>query len=108
VLPGSVPAAGWNEGFTFFSLDTGSRQGFGTFFGLQADWLTATIYSAPTTVGDLFHFTNGGALRYPFVPFVFPPGLLLALRGVRVDAMVTLLQNGAIAEQSNVARMTIQ
>ena len=108
VLPGSVPATGWNEGFTFFSFDTSGRLGFGTFFGMQADWLTATIYTAPAALGDVFHFTNGGAARYPNVPFVFPAGLLLALRGLRVDAMVTLLQNGAIAEQSNVARVTIQ
>lgn len=105
----NVPATGWTQGFTLLSFDTYSQLGFGSFFGLQADMLTAQICRLPAMPGDLFHFTNAGPASFPFQPFVFPPSMVNALSGIAVDGMVTLLgADWMIAEQSNCARVRLK
>ena len=105
----NVPASGWTDGFTFFSFDTFRAPGFGGFFGLENDFITAAIFTVPATAGDVFHFTNAGAGSYPFAPFTFPPSLVLGLTGLQVDGMVTLFgATGQVVGQSNVSRVLIQ
>ena len=105
----NVPQTGWVEGFTFLTFDTWSRQGFGSFFGMQADMLTAQIYRVPALPGDLFHFTNAGPGSYPFQTFTLPPSIVSALSGVKIDAMVTLLgPDGMICAMSDVARVQLK
>ena len=102
----NVPVTGWTDGCTFFSFNTFGRPSFGSFFGLEADFITSAIYSLPATPGDVFRFTPTAA--YPFTPYVFPASLAAALTGLTVEGMVTLFNGGAIVAQSNVARVTIQ
>lgn len=104
---GNVPAAGWNHGFTFLSFDAFRPAAFGGFFGLEPDGLTTGIWGLPAVAGDVFHFTNAPG-SYPFQTYTFPPSLVSALAGLKLDAVVTLWNGGAIAAQSNVARVTIQ
>jgi hypothetical protein len=105
----NVPALGWTDGFTFFSFNTFHAPGFGGFFGLEDDFITAAIFTLPATAGDVFHFTNAGAGSYPFAPFTFPPSLVLGLTGLQVDGMVTLFDaTGQVVAQSNVDRVRIQ
>ncbi|MGE3171745.1 MAG: S8 family serine peptidase [Planctomycetota bacterium] len=104
-----APAAGWTEGFTFFSFATGGPRGFGAFFGIERDFLTDASLNEPAVVGSPLHFPNAGASSYPFTPFSFPPGLILALSGVTVDAHVTLFDaSGQIVEQTRAERVTLQ
>ncbi|MBL8725424.1 MAG: S8 family serine peptidase [Planctomycetes bacterium] len=104
---GNVPTTGWTNGFTFLAFDTFRPQAFGGFFGLEADGLTTGIWGLPATPGDVFHFTNAPG-NYPFQNYTFAPGLVTALAGLKLDAMVTLWNSGTIVAQSNVARVTIQ
>jgi serine protease AprX len=104
----NVPATGWTDGFTVMSLDTGRGLGFGRFFGVEDDSLSALAFSAPAAAGDLFHFTNTGG-AYPQVGFTFPlPSLVSALAGIKLDAMVMLWNNGSLVAASNVDRITLQ
>lgn len=105
---GNVPASGWTDGFTVFSFSTGRGLGFGRFFGLEDDGLTAALYAAPAAAGNVFHFTNTGG-QYPFVGVTFPdPSLVSALAGFQLDAMVMLWNNGNLVGVSNVDRITLQ
>jgi hypothetical protein len=52
---------------------------------LEADALTAAIFTVPAMAGDVFHFTNAGAGSYPFTTFAFPPPVAPALSGFEVD-----------------------
>ena len=103
----NVPAAGWDHGFTFFSINTSQAKGFGRFFGIEDDFLTTAIFTLGSSVGDVFHFTNVGG-NYPFVSYTFAPSLVSSLAGISVDAHVTLYNGGTIAAQSNVDRILIQ
>lgn len=104
----NVPASGWTDGYTFLSFSTAGHPGFGGFFGIEADFLTTAIFNLPAAAGDVFHFTNAGPASYPFVPYAFAPGIVLALTGLRVDGQVTLFDNGAIVAQSNSKRVALQ
>ncbi|MBM4063563.1 MAG: hypothetical protein FJ265_21060, partial [Planctomycetes bacterium] len=103
----NVPATGWTEGFTFFTFDTARAPGFGRFFGIEDDYLTAAIWTVPAATGDVFHFTNAPG-SFPHVPFTFAPSLVSALAGLAVDAQVTLWNGATVVAQSNVDRITIQ
>lgn len=103
----NAPAAGWTEGFTFFSFNTARAKAFGNFFGIESDFLTNAIWTLGATNGDVFHFTNNAA-NYPFVPYTFDPSIVSSLAGLVVDAQVTLFNAGTLVAQSNVDRITIQ
>ena len=103
----NVPATGWTDGYTFFSFNSFGKPGFGTFFGLEADFITTAILGMPATAGDLFHFTNTGGV-YPFATATVPPSIAVALSGLTIDGMVTLFGPTGIVDQSNVDRVTVQ
>lgn len=104
-----VPATGWSQGMTFVSFDTARPPGFGSFFGVEYDVVTEAGLGMPPAVGDVFRFVNAGPGFYPFAPFVAPTSLALALRGVRLDAVVTLFtDSGEVFLQSAVDRVTVQ
>ena len=104
----NVPATGWTDGYTFFSLSTLQPAGFGNFFGMEEDFLAGSIFALPATAGDVFHFTNSAG-QYPFVPYVFSPALIGTLAGLRFDGFAMLFDaTGAIVGMSNVDRVTIQ
>lgn len=104
----NVPATGWTDGYTFFSLSTLQPKGFGNFFGMEEDFLAGSIFALPATAGDVFHFTNAAG-QYPFVPYVFSPALIGTLAGLRFDGFAMLFDaTGAIVGMSNVDRVTIQ
>jgi hypothetical protein len=102
-----VPATGWTDGFTFFSLNTGRARGYGQFFGLENDFLTTAIFFLPATAGDVFHFTNSAG-QYPFATYAFPPAVVLGLSGLQVDGMAMLFDAaGQVAGLSNVERLVL-
>src|ERR1041384_8101006 len=104
----NVPATGWTHGYTFLSFTTTKNEGFGKFFGIEDDGLTAGIFNLPATAGDVFHFTNAGAGSYPFTTYTFAPGLVRARTGLRVGGQVTLFDAaGNVFAQSNVKRVTL-
>lgn len=106
-LTGVLP--GWSEGYTFFSLATSGTKGFGNLFGVERDFLVDAILVEPPVPGGVLHFTDNGALSYPYTAFSFPPALILQLSGLTIDAMVMLMSSsGSVIEQSNVARVTLQ
>jgi hypothetical protein len=103
-----VPS-GWTEGYTFFSLATSGPKGFGNLFGVERDFLVDAILVEPAIPGGILHFTNNGVGSYPYATFSFPPGLILQLSGLTIDAMVMLMTpSGVVVEQSNVDRVTLQ
>jgi len=105
----SVPASGWTEGFTFFSLTATGRRGFGNFFGIERDFVVDLALGEPALPDSLFHFTNNGPASYPFVPVTLPPAIGSLLSGIAVDGIVTLLDaSGQIVEQSTIDRVTVQ
>ncbi|MEZ6037874.1 MAG: S8 family serine peptidase [Planctomycetota bacterium] len=104
----NVPATGWTEGFLLLSLSTERGRGFGAMFGLEPDALTGLVLGLPAVAGDAFHFVNAPG-AWPFVAYQFPdPGLISALSGVTVDAVVVLLDGAEIAAVSDVERRTLQ
>ena len=104
----NVPAAGWTDGYTVLSFATTQGQGFGGFFGIQDDGLTATLWATPASAGNPFHFTNTGGV-YPFANFVFPdPAIISFLAGFKLDAMMILWNGGNVTAVSNVDRITLQ
>ena len=103
----NVPATGWTDGFTFFSFNTFGKAAFGSFFGLESDFITSAIFTLPAATGDVFHFTPTSG-TYPFATYAFPAPLASSLAGLTVDGMVVLFNGSAIVGQSNVDRITIQ
>jgi hypothetical protein len=103
----NVPAAGWTDGYTFFSFSTTRPLAFGRFFGIEDDFITTGILGLPASAGDVLHFTNAGAAQFPFTAFTFPPSLISALAGIQVDGVVTLFNAGQIVAQSNVDRVAL-
>lgn len=102
----NVPPSGWTSGYTLFSWDVSRRLGYGAFFGMEADALTAGILQLSAGPGHVFHFTNTPG-AYPFGPYAFPPGLALALSGLSLDGLVILFDGGRIADMSNIDRITV-
>jgi hypothetical protein len=97
------------QGWTFFSFDTRRSLGFGHSMGLELDSISLISLNDPLRAGNVFHFSNNKALVYPNRPFVFPAGLAIALRGLTLDAVVAVVDNGnRLVGVSNVARVKIQ
>lgn len=103
----NVPATGWTDGYTFFSFNSFGKASFGSFFGMEADFITNAIFSLPATSGDVFHFIPSSG-SFPFATYAFPAPLANSLAGLTVDGMVTLFNGNTIVAQSNVDRVTIQ
>jgi serine protease AprX len=104
----NVPATGWSEGFTALSFTTDRGRGFGRFFGIEDDGLTASLWSTPAAAGNVFHFTNSPG-AYPFVDFTFPdPALVSFLAGVQLDSVMVLFGTSGVVAVSNVSRITLQ
>jgi serine protease AprX len=103
----NVPVGGWTEGFTLLSFDATHPRGFGDFFGIEADFLTAAIWTVAPAAGSVFHFTNSAG-QYPFAPFTFDAGLVNALAGLPLDGVVMLTNGPNVVAQSNVDRITIE
>jgi hypothetical protein len=106
----NLPPTGWTEGFTALSITTNRGLGFGNFFGLEIDSLTAALWGSPVLVGNPFHFPLGGGLAYPLIPYTFDPEIvnLLAALDITLDAVVVLWNAGQIAFVSNVDRIDVQ
>ncbi|MFN9755539.1 MAG: S8 family serine peptidase [Planctomycetota bacterium] len=103
-----VPATGWTDGFTLLSFTTTRGEGFGRFFGLEDDGLTALGFASPAAPGNVFHFTNTPGV-YPAAPVVFPdPSLISFLAGIKLDAVMMLWNGGNLVAVSNVDRITLQ
>lgn len=114
-VPGSLsfsasgaPMIGWTEGFTLLSFSTARGRGLGAMFGVEPDSLSWLVLGQPAVAGDVFHFPNAPG-AWPFAAYQFPdPGLVAALSGLTIDAVVVLLDGSEIAAVSDVARVTLQ
>lgn len=103
----SVPASGWNQGFTAWSLTTNRGPGFGRFFGLEDDAITGALWAFPAFPDNPFHFPNLAG-TYPFVDYTVPSWIPTAFAGWQLDAMLVLFSDTAVVAVSNVDRITLQ
>jgi hypothetical protein len=106
----NVPAGGWTHGYTVVSITTDRGRGFGRFFGLEDDSVSAAFWQLPAAVGNPFHFVAAGPAAYPHVNFTFDPGFIswLATYQLTVDAVLLLWNGSDIVAVSNVDRIRLQ
>ena len=105
VAIGNIPANA-TSGFTLFSLNTSLPVNpTTTSIGLQADALTAGCLATALAPGDFFHWTwPVSAPVYPAASWVFPPGSLITLAGISMDAQAAAI--GSSTVYSSVQRIT--
>lgn len=94
--------SGWTTGRTVFSLATGRPVGFGWVFGLEMDALTIATWHLNVAP---FYFTS--STQFPAAPYSFPAAIAQGLRGLPLDAVAIVFQNGVPVGVSNAARVTI-
>ncbi|MSR75603.1 MAG: hypothetical protein EXS14_09080 [Planctomycetes bacterium] len=105
VTIGNIPSTA-TSGFTLFSMNTTAPVNTTTTtIGLSFDSLTQGCLFTAVAPGDFFHWTwPVSSPVYPAAPMVFPPGSLVSLAGLSMDAQA--MSAGATTTYSGVVRIT--